>query len=480
MFEINYYLIFYASVEVIGILLAMRALLRTRSPEATIAWTISLIMMPFVSIPLYIVFGKKNFYGYVTLRKLSNQKCEEEFVEAKTFIESWKLDEEKQKSVRDIVSLEKLSEMPFIKGNKLKLFSDIQNYYDDLFLEVEKAKKVILVQTFIIHGDSIGDRLANLLIKKASEGLKVYVLFDGFGAHNFPKELMGRLKKSGVEIIPFSIMENRYNRFQLNFRNHRKIVVIDESLAFVGGANISEDYIGNNPKLSPWRDTVVKITGPAAVSFQIPFLEDWYWQTGSTISLDWEISDKVKEDLGDQSCLCLYSGPADQSDTLTNTWLEVINGAKKRVWLATPYFVPNQQLLSALKIAVLKGIEVQILFPEKPDHFYVWCAGQFYLQKLLETGAQVLLYEKGFMHQKVILVDDDISVVGSANFDRRSLDLNFEASVIVYDKDFCLEVSQMMEQDIKNSKVLPRNYYRQKGFLFHFISKFFNLFSPVL
>jgi cardiolipin synthase len=282
---------------------------------------------------------------------------------------------------------------------------------------------------------------------------------------------------AGIVTSAFHSTKGKTNRFQLNFRNHRKIVVVDGRIAYVGGHNVGDEYLGEHPKFGAWRDTHVKIEGPAVQSIQFCFVDDWYWATKTIPKLNWEPCKAVG---GQEDSLVIASGPADRLETCGLMFVQAINDARERVWIASPYFVPDLQILSALKLAALRGVDVRILLPEKADHRIVYLASFSYYQNTLPLGISIFRYTAGFMHQKVFLIDSRCAAVGTANLDNRSFRLNFEITLLNYDSSFISEVEAMLSSDFARSQPVTMEEYSRRPFLFKLAVRSARLLAPIL
>lgn len=315
------------------------------------------------------------------------------------------------------------------------------------------------------------------LIEKAKKDVRVYFLYDEIGCHSLPKDYTGELRKEGIAVSRFHTTRGRTNRFQLNFRNHRKIVVIDGKVAYVGGHNVGDEYVSRHTRFGTWRDTHVKVEGPVVQAIQFCFVEDWYWEKAGIPDLNWELQ---KARNGSEEALMIASGPADPLDTCALMFVQVINMAKERIWIASPYFVPDPQILSALKLAALRGVDVRILLPEKPDHRTVYLASFSYYQNTIPLGIKLYRYTTGFMHQKVFLVDSKWAAVGTANLDNRSFRLHFEITLLNNNPGFIGEVENMLCKDFDCSRKVKLSEYTKKSFFFKLIVRITRLLEPLL
>jgi cardiolipin synthase len=313
-------------------------------------------------------------------------------------------------------------------------------------------------------------------MERARAGIRVYFLFDEVGSHDLPKAYLRELEAAGIEVSAFNTRKGPGNRFQLNFRNHRKVVVVDGKVAWVGGHNVGDEYLGLDPKFGHWRDTHVRIEGPSALGAQLSFAEDWYWATDRRVDVTWE---PTASNRGDLPVLILPSGPADEYETANLMFVHAINLATERIWIASPYYVPDRPVITALQLAAMRGVDVRILIPDEPDHLAVYLAAFTYLDEAGQSGVRFYRYQDGFLHQKVMLVDHSLATVGTANFDNRSFRLNFEITAAVSDTDFAAQVQDMLEKDFDRSRLMSPGEYDAKPWWFRFAAKVARLTAPV-
>jgi cardiolipin synthase len=447
--------------------------MKGRSPQGTIAWAISLITFPTLALPLYLIFGSRKFHGYVKARKTQQEQIDklsndlfDKLPDECAIIKS---------DVSNFHITEKLARMPFTKANSIKLLINGENTFNEIFKEIDKARDYIIVQFFIVRNDDLGNKLKNKLIYKATQNIKIYFLYDEIGSHKLPKSYIHDLKKHNIQVSGFKTTKGPKNKFQLNFRNHRKIVVVDGDVAFVGGHNVGDEYLGKSKKFKGWRDTHVMLKGPSVQAIQLSFIEDWYWATNTVPDFKWIPNIQPH----DKHILVLPSGPADVYDTCELFFLYAINHAQKRIWITSPYFVPDDTIISALHLAALKGIDVRIMLPEKPDHILVYLSSFAFLDELSKSGIKFYRYNAGFLHQKVMLIDDDIATVGTANFDNRSFKINFEITILSVDKKFAEEVEQMLIEDFKQSREITVEDYLKKPLYFKLAVSIARLMAPI-
>jgi len=461
--------------HLIGAASAGRALFTARSPPGAMAWVMGMITFPYVAVPLYWIFGRNRFQGYVASRREGDRVVDAlapELHAARAFPDPRSPDLPGLFPV-----LERLAELPFTAGNSVRLLIDGQATFDAILAAIDAATTYVLVQFFIIRDDNIGRRLKNRLIAAARRGVAVRLLYDEIGCHELPHAYIEELTGAGCEISAFNTTLGWRNRLQLNFRNHRKIVVADGRTAFVGGHNVGDEYMGKDPRLGHWRDTHVRIEGPAATLVQLAFVEDWYWATGRAPDLDWELRHAPD---GDMPALVLPTGPADDIESCDLFFFQAISAATRRVWIVSPYFVPDREIVSALQLAVLRGVDVRIMLPRKPDHKMVYLASFSYLSDLDTLGVKFYRYGDGFLHQKVILVDDSMASVGTANCDNRSFRLNFEITLAVADPAFVAAVEAMLLTDFASCVRVTADDYEDRSFLFKTGVMLSRLLSPIL
>jgi len=465
----------YTAVEITAIITAIIAVRETRTPQGAIAWGISLVTFPWVSLPLYWIFGRAKFHGYVDAMRAGKEEFDQLIGNNHEVPAVRNLSERKQPHAPRTV-FETLSHVPFLGGNDLELLVDGNATFDAICAEIEKAEKYVLVQFFIVHDDSLGQRLQELLARKAREGIRINFLYDEVGCHSTPAAYWDVMRLAGVDAKPFHSTKGRGNRFQLNFRNHRKIVVVDGNTAFVGGHNVGNEYLGISDKFSGWRDTHMRITGPAVLGVQVSFGKDWYWAAQEILDLDLSMPSHS----GTAQVVALGTGPEDKLESCSLMFIRAIEAAQDRFWIASPYFVPDSSVMKALQLAAMRGVDVRIMLPMKPDHKLVYLASFASLKELDMPGIRVYRYNEGFLHQKVFLVDDTLAGVGTANLDNRSFRLNFEITILIEDTPFCGKIEQMFIDDFTCCVETGPNEYDGKNMVYQTAIKFARLLSPIL
>jgi len=433
--------------HVLGLLSSIHAVMTARTAQGAIAWGIGLITFPYAAVPMYWVFGRRTFEGYVEAWQQRQDEVEQFVAEMRKRLEPFAV--ETLDRIPDYEAMTRLAHSPLLTGNDVTLLVDGDATFDSIFEGLARAERTALVQFYMIHDDGLGRKLKTALVDCAQRGVEVYVLFDEVGSLGLPKSYLSELEAAGIQQSKFNTTQGAHNRFQLNFRNHRKNVIVDGRVAWIGGHNVGDEYLGLDPKVGHWRDTHVRIEGPAALLAQASFLADWYWAKRTIPELIWE--PRAAPSGADLKALVLPMAPTDDIETAQLFFVHAIGAARDRIWIATPYFVPDQAVMAALRLAALRGVDVRIIVPEKSDNPIVDLATRWYAQDLADVGIRFLRYSDGFPHQKVLLVDSDVASVGSANFDNRSFRLQFEINTIIVDEGFGAEMEAMLSQDMANA-----------------------------
>ncbi|WP_200890130.1 cardiolipin synthase [Geoalkalibacter subterraneus] len=460
--------------HIAGALTSVQAVMETRTAQGAIAWAVSLNTIPYAAVPAYWAVGRTKFEGYVKKRQ---DRIDETSPFVRQFIDSAKKDFPDPDQDIEAHFLERLIRLPTTRGNDVQLLRNGEEIYSSIFRGMESAEDYLLVQFYIVRDDDLGKKLQQQMLAAAQRGVRVKFLYDQIGSRKLPHSYLDALRQSGVKVHSFISTRDRFRPFQLNFRNHRKIVVVDGRQAWLGGANIGEEYLHADPKLSPWIDAMVKVEGPAVQAVQVPFLEDWYWTSGDIPDLDW--APQAASTGKSRKVFVLPTGPADRFETCALYFLHMINNATHRLWIASPYFVPDEQIVSALQMAALRGVDVRILIPENCDNFMVNLSGWSYVAELEKAGVEIYRHTNGFLHYKALLVDDSVSAVGTANFDNRSFRLNFEITLEVEDEEFAQEVKEMFLHDFADSRLSSAKELEERHFIFRLAVRVARLFAPI-
>ena len=357
------------------------------------------------------------------------------------------------------------------EDNYVKIFSWGEDKYNSLLTDIKQAKKEILLQYYIIKNDGLLEILEENLVKKAAEGVKVRILYDPLGSRKLKKDYRKKLRKKGIEIRGCKNKIFSFFSFGFNYRNHRKIAVIDEYIGYIGGFNIGKEYLGMDPRFGAWRDTHLRITGGAAAVLRQVFQKDWGENTEDPVKVTGK---------GGVPVQIVTSGPASIEPHIRNTYLRLIAGAREKIWIQTPYFIPDSSIMTALKLALLSGKEVKIMIPCKPDHMFVYWATLAYAGELLEMGAQIYVYSRGFLHAKGMIMDEMVYSYGSANMDIRSFYLNYEINAIVYEAKEVEEMCRLFREDMEQCHCLTKEEYGSRDWKIKAKEQISRLLSPLL
>ncbi|MFO7648652.1 MULTISPECIES: cardiolipin synthase [Halomonas] len=458
-------------VHLLGILSAVLALLSSRTSQGAVAWILSLITLPYLAVPAYWIFGQPRFYGYVSARGERDTVLRRVLARYREPLEPF-VAETRDPDVR---AVEQLAQMPMTSGNRAELLVDGKATFESLFDGIERAGEYILIQFFIVRNDALGVELKQRLQRAADRGVRVYFLYDEVGSHKLNEGYLRELASSGMEVSAFRSSRGFRHRFQLNFRNHRKVLVVDGREGWVGGFNVGVEYLGQG-RHGAWRDTHLKLTGPSVLGLQEAFWEDWHWATGEVINLAWTPQVSCHEC---HQVVIVPSGPADRQDTAGLLVQHAIHSARERFWVTSPYFVPDQGVQDALRLAAMRGVDVRIMIPERPDHLLVFLSAFSFLPDMLRAGVKVYRYQPGFLHQKVMLIDDAAASVGTVNLDNRSFRLNFEITAFLPDRRFAAEVRLMLEKDFANCRRISLDELTSRPLWRKLVSRAAYLLSPI-
>ena len=458
-----------------GILAAIDAVMTTRTPQGAVAWSISLVSLPFVALPAYLVLGRSKFEGMVTAYDKSKNEIDQIYTQFRQGIQPWTVVADDRPSVYK--SIRQLSHMELTHSNRAELLINGDATFGSILEGVAKAQEYVLFQFYMFHDDQLGRQVQAALIERAEAGVRVYVLYDEIGSSGLPDSYVNKLRDAGAQVSSFKPTQGSRNRFQLNFRNHRKMVVVDGKTAWVGGHNVGDEYMGRDPKFSPWRDTHVKLEGPVAMQLQATILGDWYWATRQLPELNWQ---PEAAEGGNVEAMIVPFSPSQRFETAGLFFVTALNSAKERIWLSAAYFVPDEAVMKALELAALRGVDVRIITTGTPDSWPVYLAAFSYIDRLRDIGIKFYSYQPGFLHEKVMLIDDEYSTVGTPNFDNRSFRLNFEVTSLIADKAFSKEIEAMFEADFAHAVPINPDDLEKKPFWWRLAVNLSRLAAPVL
>jgi cardiolipin synthase len=456
-----------------GIFFIFDVIMNGRTSQGTIAWVMALFFFPYLAVFLYMMFGARRIQEYADAHHSGTTEIHHL---GKKLRQDHQLRDLMVGKMLQIDVLSDIYQFPVMKGNRCSLLINGKATFDSILEGIAAAQHYILIQFFIVHADDLGNRIKAALIERARAGIKVYFLYDKIGSVRLSRSYMVELKAAGVDVGIFRVGRGWLNRFRINFRNHRKVIVVDGEKSWVGGHNVGDAYLGKSRHFSGWRDTHVKMEGPVTLAVQLSFVEDWHWACGKLPDVSWS----PPPAFGHEPVLCIPTGPGDLVESCSLMMVQAINAATRRCWMFSPYFVPDVAVIKALQLAAMRGVDVRIVIPAHPDKRVVWWAAHSYLAEVAVAGVRMYTYREGFMHQKVFLVDDALAGVGTANLDNRSLRINFEITMVFTDPDFLKQVEKMCLDDFAVSDPLTTDDVYRRSLAFRLAIRTASLFSPIL
>ena len=470
---------------VLNIFLAIALIfLERRDATSTWAWLMVLFFIPFFGFIIYLMLGRqlreKHLFRWEGRSQIGIDQLIDYQIQS---IEDNTLDfrHKETEHYKDMIYLHlRNNDAVLTQDNDVEIFNDGAAKFDALIQDLELAKDHIHFQYYIIRLDNLGKRILEVLIRKAKQGVQVRVLYDDMGSRNLRKRHFKELIEHGGQVEAFFPAILPLINPRLNYRNHRKIVVVDGRIGYLGGFNVGDEYLGLKKKFGYWRDTHLRIEGSALHPIQTRFILDW---NQASANQDIVYDDKYFPIIplkGSVSMQIVSSGPDSEWEQIKDGYLKMIFRAKKYIYIQSPYFIPDVSFLDALRIACLSGVDVRIMIPNKPDHIFVYWATYSNVGYLLKAGARIFIYDNGFLHTKQIVVDDEVSTVGTANIDMRSFKLNFEVNAFIYDKDKSHELAELFEQDLLLSTELTLEKYNDRSMMIKIKESIANLISPIL
>ena len=465
--QILYYA-FTALYVYIAIVVLTAIVLENRNPVKTLGWIMIMILLPVVGIILYVFLGQDLRRKKIIANKLRFPN-----------LDVYKHYTEKPERFEKVAAL--LSETDGARladGNKVDVFTTGSDAFKSLYNDIESAKDHIHVEFYIIENDKLGNRFRELLERKAREGVRVRVIYDYLGGWKLPIAWRMSLKEAGAFIHPFLAADNFFRFTLLNYRNHRKLVVIDGRVAYTGGMNLAERYRGGN-NLGLWRDTFVRVEGPAVHSMQYSFLVDWSFVDGRVVT-DKRYYPEVEYFEGGEKVQVVTSGPDSDWRSIMHGVVSAISRAEKEILIHTPYYMPPEAVTNALEAAALSGVRVRVMIPARNDSRIVAAAGRSYIGALLRAGVEVYYYQHNFLHSKAIVIDGYLSIVGTANMDSRSYEQNFEIAAFVYGEKTAKCLVDGFEKDMESSRQLNVNLWRHRKWSKRYAESLARLISPLL
>lgn len=454
-----------------------------RNPTATLTWILLLVFMPVLGFLLYIFVGQN-----LRRQKLFYLKHDEEKEllpllarqDASLHNDTLCFNDARIADYQDLIHLQLNSSQSLLtQDNRVEVFHDGQELFESMLASLKEARDYIHMEYFIIRNDSLGRSIMEILAEKAREGVEVKLLYDGMGCIRLPRRFFKGLLQAGGKTAVFFPPFLPYINLRINFRNHRKICIVDGQEAYVGGFNIGNEYLGLSRRFGYWRDTHLKIKGSAIDSLEMRFLLDWRYAAHDQMSAS-ERYFPARVEEGTTAVQIVSSGPDLTYPAIKNGYLKLISNARSKVYLQTPYLIPDESILEALKIAALSGVDVRLMIPYKPDHFYVYWASLSYLGELLAAGVRCYMYKRGFLHSKMIVTDGFASTVGTANLDIRSFQLNFEVNAFIYDHDISRQLESQFLLDLNDCIEITPAMYHGRSLFVRIKEGIFRLLSPIL
>jgi len=457
---------------VIGVVIS-----ENRNPLKALGWITALLLFPVGGAVLYFIFGRS-----IRNVRMISRRNRRRLLKQEVALPLPKLDKNLSDENRQRIRLAyNIGSANLYTGNDVAIFNNGASHFDSLFEDLRNARHYINLQFYIIANDSLGRRLRDILIERAEAGVKVRVIYDYVGSFDARRrDFFQRMKEYGVEVHSFFRLSFPSHVSQINWRNHRKVVVIDGNVGYIGGMNVAERYVAGDGG-SKWRDTAARISGPCVAALQYHFAVDWKFM-GQPLLCDSVsgIPDGLKNGIRNVTLQVLASGPNDRWGNMALLFYKAISTAHRRVWLQTPYFLPSEGLIKALDSASLAGVDVRVMMPARSDSRVLTYASHSYIEECLLAGIKVYLYEAGMLHSKVLIIDDDYATMGSANFDFRSFEHNFEANLMMYSPDANRDLAADFEADVAESCRLKLSEWNRRGRSRRAYESLCRLLSPIL
>lgn len=471
------------SVMIVNIVLAFTVIfLERKNASSTWAWLMVLFFIPILGFLLYLLFGRnltnQKIFTWDTKSRLGVKKE----VDAQLSIiekDQMPYKQDVLKQYKELYYLHlKHNDAIYTQNNEVDLYTDGTEKFAALIHDLENARDHIHLLYYIIRQDQLGTKIADVLIKKAREGVEVRFLYDDMGSRNLSRRFLKRLEDANIQVGAFFPPKIPKINFKINFRNHRKLAIIDGQIGYIGGFNIGDEYLGRSEKFGYWRDTHLRVRGDAVRMMQTRFILDWNQASRNHVLYN----DKyfLGGGNGDVGIQIVSSGPDQQWEQIKYGYIKMILEAKEYIYIQTPYFIPDESLMDALRIAAMSGVKLKIMIPNKPDHIFVYWATLSSVGELLNEGAEIYLYQNGFLHAKTIVVDGKLSSVGTANIDVRSFRLNFEVNAFLYDVAIAQELVRAFKEDINLSTQMTKSLYEQRSLWIKFKESISRLLSPIL
>ncbi|MEH6942100.1 cardiolipin synthase [Bacillus sp. JJ722] len=476
----NFFSVISIVLTIAAIVIGIVIFLENRHPTQTLTWLVVIAAFPLFGFIFYFLFGLNYRKERIYRKKY--------FLDKQAFlkIEGEPDVSEKRLKVmgdhqRKLISLaQRIGNSPISFATKTKVLTNGEETFSHILQKLKQAKHHIHLEYYIVRDDHISNEIKNVLIERAKQGVKVRFLYDAVGSWTLSKEYIKDLRDGGVEVAAFGPVSLPFLTNKANFRNHRKIIVVDGNVGFVGGLNIGDEYLGRDENFGFWRDTHLLAEGEAVRTLQLIFLQDWYYSTNKSFLTDEYLSPSIPIVHQHGGVQMIAGGPDNEYSVIKNIFFSMISSAKESVWIASPYFIPDEDIFQAIKVAALSGIDVRILVPKNPDKRIVWYASRSYFPDLLEVGVKIYEYKQGFMHSKIVIVDRELASIGTANMDMRSFHLNFEVNAFLYKTGSTNKLVNDFLGDIEQSQALHEDSFRKRHFGNRIMESTCRLLSPLL
>lgn len=454
-----------------------------KEPKSAWAWLLVINALPGIGFLIYLLAGTDMHKRKMFKIKGIEEQVNEAVRRQEYSVQSRELEKENPEleGYSDLVFFNlKTSDAVLTEDNEVKIFTDGNDKFDALIEDIRNARRYIFLEYYIIKNDVLFCRIKDVLLEKAAQGVEVRILYDAMGCRSTGRKFWKELEAQGIHVAVF--FPALFGRLQLrvNYRNHRKIAIIDGKIGYVGGFNIGKEYIGLDPKFGHWRDTHLRIRGSALVALLVRYIQDWDYAAKENLFTHPEYFVYPDEKCGSTKMQIISSGPDSEKQGIRDNYLRLIHKAKKRIYIQTPYFIPDESIQSALLVAAYSGVEVNVMIPCKPDHPFVYWATMSYVGELVMAGANCYTYDNGFLHAKGMSIDGEACCYGTANMDIRSFALNFEVNAMIYDEKIAQQMEEIFKEDLKLCTQITKDRYKGRSLWLRFKEQVCRLLSPVL
>ena len=457
--------------------------LERKNPSATLAWIMILFLLPVVGIFLYMMLSqtitRKRIFKLSTAEaRIINEALTEQIEEMSN--ESFKFATKEAVIWQDMIRMHQTyADSFFTQDNRLSIMTDGKHMFESLLRDIKEAENSINVMFFIVKNDYAGRKLIRALTEKAEEGLEVRLLIDAVGGREIFKRTLAKYKAAGGKYAFFFAPKLKFFNMRLNYRNHRKISIIDGKIGYIGGFNVGKEYLGDKRKFGYWRDTHLRLLGSSVQDINARFIMDWRVASKERLELSPAYYSEVIPG-GNTGIQIVSCGPDTQKEEIKRGYMKMITAARKNIYIQSPYFVPDNSILESLKMAALSGVDVRLMIPCMPDHMFVYWGTYAYSGDLIRSGVKVYVYNNGFLHAKTIVVDGEVASIGSANFDNRSFRLNFEANAFIYDAEEAYKLEAIFESDMAECHLLTEELYASRSLMIKLKEGIARLLSDLL